>query len=83
MGDQSTNIVTKEPEKVSSAWNGSSRLEYYGQDLQTTLGNVQPFAIDVKGEGKVGNRRKGLLKGKQRKCIAINAKGGDYWKYFH
>ena len=29
---------------------------------KSTLRNVQPFAIDIKGEGKVGNRRKGLLK---------------------
>ena len=27
---------------------------------------MQPFAIDVKGGGKVGNRRKGLLKEARR-----------------
>ena len=56
-GDQSTNTVTKEPEQVSSAWNRSSRSEYYGQDLETTLANVQPFTIDVKGGGKESKRR--------------------------
>ena len=42
---------------MSSAWNRSSRSEYNGQDLETTLGNVQPFAIDVKGGGKAIKRR--------------------------
>ena len=30
--------------------------------IESTLRNVKPFAIDVKGGGKAGNRRKGLLK---------------------
>ena len=81
-GEKSIKIVTKELEQWSSAWNRSSRSKYY-EKIETTLGKVQPFAIDVKGGGKESNRRKGLLKGKQRKCIAINAKGGDYWKCCH
>ena len=61
---------------------------------ESTLRNVQPFSIDVKGGGKARNRRKSLLKeARQRKiwrkhwiiggCVAINAKGGDCWKCCH
>ena len=56
------------------------------EKIETTLGNVQPFVIDVKEGGKASKRRKGLLKNLLRKSwrkhwsIAINAKGGDYWK---
>ena len=35
--------------------------------IKSTLGNVQPFSIDVKGGGKVSRRRKALMKNKQRK----------------
>ena len=36
--------------------------ERENEKIESTLRNVQPFAIDVKGGGKAGNRRKGLLK---------------------
>ena len=35
--------------------------------IESTLGNVKPFAIDVKGGGKSSRRRKDILKSKQRK----------------
>ena len=68
--------------------------ERENEKIESTLRNVQHFAIDVKGGGKAGNRRKGLLKeARQRKtwrkhwitggCVAINAKGGDCWKCCH
>ena len=68
--------------------------ERENEKIESTLINVQPFAIDVKGGGKAGNRRKGLLKeARQRKtwrknwiiggCVAINAKEGDCWKCCH
>ena len=71
-----------------------NKSERINAHTEFTLRNVQPFAIDVKGGGKTGNRRKGLLKeARQRKTwrkhwiiggfVAINAKGGDCWKYFH
>ena len=50
-GEQSIKFVTKELEQWGSAWNRSSRSEYY-EKIEPTLGKVQPFAIDVKGEGK-------------------------------
>ena len=37
------------------------------EKIKTTLGNVKPFVIDVKGGGKSSKIRKGLLKRKQRK----------------
>ena len=36
--------------------------EIRNEKTESTLRNVQPFAIDVKGGGKADNRRKGLLK---------------------
>ena len=59
-GEQSIKIVTKELEQWSRAWNRSSRSEYYGK-IKTTLGKVQPFAIDFKGGGKASKIRKALL----------------------
>ena len=79
--------------KVRRRWS-KHKSERGNAKIESTLRNVQPFSIDVKGEGKVGNRRKGLLKeARQRKtwrkhwiiggCVAINANGGDCWKCCH
>ena len=37
--------------------------------IESTLRDVQPFAIDVKGGGKESKTR-------SRECVSINAKGG-------
>ena len=79
--------------KVRRRWS-KDKLEKGNAKTESTLSNVQPFDIDVKGGGKVGNSRKGLLKeARQRKnwrkhwiiggCVAINSKGGDCWKCCH
>ena len=60
-GKKSIKFVTKELEQWSSAWNRSSRSEYY-EKIETKLGKVQPFTIDVKGGGKASKIRKALLK---------------------
>ena len=41
--------------------------------------HINPLPLMSKGE----ENQKGRLKGKKRKCISINAKGGDYWKCYH
>ena len=78
--------------KVRRRWS-KHKSERGNAKTKSTLRNVQPFAIDVKGGGKAGNSRKGLLKeARQRKswrkhciiggCVAINAKGGGCWKCY-
>ena len=47
--------------KVRRRWS-KDKSERGNANTESTLRNVQPFCIDVKGEGKAGNRRKGLLR---------------------
>ena len=51
--------------------------------IETTLGNVQPFSIDVKGGGKASRRRKVILKSKQRtKVTSHNERGRKSWRKY-
>ena len=50
-------------------------LESNSAKIETTLGNVQPFSIDVKGGGKE-RRKKALLKSKHRKKDASQNERG-------
>ena len=54
--------------------------EITGSKNRNFTKNSNPLPLMSKGEEEQAT---GGRAGKQRKCIAINAKGGDCWKYCH